>query len=348
MAYSPTWNNANAQGRLDPAEHWARLSDAEEIADAINRRRLTVYQGAQDFSSQVAAGEFVRRATLAAATAPPFDNFRDSLSETILSPVTGVLAGEPPTPTAMDWLWPIADADENKTIVSGSSGVGAGEVGLFQKLNGTTNWTDPAVTAGQTHVRAVHFNELRRTVEWLRRGRWELPIYFATGIFSIMPDSPWVGDIIANNGVDEVRSLGFAVLRTDDTPAKGLTNLTVRPAGYFELTADADCTVEIYRCLRPIEFVADPPTWNEYDPSASAAWDTPGGTGAGDATLIGSLVLTANVPGQLSNAALTAALQAMADGAEQNFLVRRSDTGTNTVSIDGSLRVEFDLDTPPN
>ena len=58
--------------------------------------------------------------------------------------------------------------------------------------------------------------------------------------------------------------------------------------------------------------------------------------------------MTANVTGQLSNAALTTAVQAMIDGAEQNFLVRRSDTGYETIGISGELIVEFDLDTPPN
>jgi len=114
------------------------------------------------------------------------------------------------------------------------------------------------------------------------------------------------------------------------------------------ITTDTDCTVEAYRCKRPIDFVTDPPTWNEYDPSASAGWATPGGTGAADAVLIGSVTLTANAPGSISNTALQSALQAMVDGAEQNFLLRRSDTGVETIAITASLTVEFDLNSPPN
>ncbi|HAU38859.1 MAG TPA: hypothetical protein DCX07_14225, partial [Phycisphaerales bacterium] len=54
------------------------------------------------------------------------------------------------------------------------------------------------------------------------------------------------------------------------------------------VTADADCQVEVYRCKRTVDFVTDRPTWNEYDPSASAAWASPGGAGADDAAWIGS------------------------------------------------------------
>jgi len=42
------------------------------------------------------------------------------------------------------------------------------------------------------------------------------------------------------------------------------------------------------------------------------------------------------------------ALQAMTDGAEQNFLIRRGDAGPQTVGVAGRLVVEFDLDNPPN
>ena len=346
MAYTATWTNANAQGRLDAATHRARLSDAEELADAINRRRLLVYQDEQDFSSQIADGQFVREPTIDSQSAPPFENFRDALDDTILSPATGGLGGTPATPGDMEWLWPLAGGDEDKIIVA--SGAGAGEIDLFDELNDTTAWTDPSVTAGMTPVRAVHFNELRQVVEWLRRGRWELPIYFAGGLFSVLPGTPWIGEAIANNGVDELRSVGFAILRTDGMPAQGLVDVAVRSGSCVELTADADCTVQIYRCLRSIDFTNDPPSWYYYDPSASLSWSTAGGTGSGDATLIGSLSLTADTPGQLSNAALTTALQAMVDGGEQNFLVRRSDSGAGTISITGRLLVEFDLDSPPN
>jgi len=346
MSYAPSWTNANAQGRLEAGQHFARLSDASELAAAANRRRLLTYQTQQDFSSEISSGKYIRRSTLAGASAPPFDNLRGSLDDKILSPPLGTMGGSPPTPAAIDWLWPVPGADENRIIVAGTPG--EGEVGLFQKLNGGSDWSDPILNAGQTTIRAVHFNELRQAVEWLRRGCWELPLYFAGGLFSVLPDSSWITDAIANNGTHELRAAGYAVIRTGETPDRGLVNVAAGSESYLQITADYDCSAEIYRCLRAIDFVNDPPTWNEYDPSASGAWTTPGGTGAGDATLIGSMSLTAGVPAQLSTAGLLSAVQAMVNGAEQNFLVRRSDTGPQTVGIEGTLVVVFDLNSPPN
>lgn len=347
MSYSPTWTNANAQGRLEPGVHSIKLSDAEELVAAINRRRILTYQFDQDYSEQVQSEAYVRRTLINGAPSPPND-FRDALAADILDPPTGGFGGSPPTPASMEWLWPETGADENKVIVSGASEVGEGQVGLFQKLNGTSNWTDSTLTAGQTAIRAVHFNELRQSVEWISRGRWELPIYLTAGIFSPLPDTPWIGELIANNGTQELRSIGNAVVRSNESPPRGLQNATVRSSSYLELTADTDCTAEVYRCLRDIDLANDAPSWNEYAPIASAAWATPGGTGSGDATLIGSINLTAYETGSLSNAALTTTLQAILDGAEPYFLVRRSDTGSATISITGSVTIEFDLDTPPN
>ena len=50
----------------------------------------------------------------------------------------------------------------------------------------------------------------------------------------------------------------------------------------------------------------------------------------------------------ISGSAVTVGLQAMVDGAQQNFLIRRSDTGNQTIWITGTVVMEFDLNTPPN
>ena len=283
MTYTATWTNSNAQGRLDAGVHFVRDDDPAELADAVNRRRRLVYLLGQDFSSQIGAGQGVRAATVATQTPPPFRNLRDNITGKILSPATGGLGGTPSTPQAMDWLWPIGGGDENKVLVA--SDPDTGQVGLMQKLNGTQDWADPTLTGGQTFVRAIHFNELRQAIEWITRGRWRLPVYLAGGIWSYLPNTPWIGDSIANSGTDDLRSVGFVAARTADTPALGLTGLTVRSATGLDVTADTDCQVAVYRCLREVDFAADPPTWNEYDPSASAAWGTPGGTGSGDCLL---------------------------------------------------------------
>jgi hypothetical protein len=346
MTYDPTWSNADTAGAVEPATHAVCLSDAAELAAAVNRRRLLSYQTEHDFSSHVASGAFVRSATFDSAVAPPFENLRSALAESILTPPVGTLGGTPSTPGEMVWLWPEADADKGKTIVTGPAG--AAEVNLFERLNGGSDWTDAVLTPGVSPFRAVHVNELRQVAAWLRRGRWTLPVYFAAGIFSTMPDTPWLGEAIANNGGDELRSLGFALLTTDETPARGLTNLTVRSGTRLDLTSDADCTVAVSRCLRPLDFSGDPPTWNEHDPSASAAWSMPGASGVSDAESVGTVALTAGATGSLGGAAVASAVQAMVDGAPPNWLIARSDTGSETVAITGELVVEFELDTPPN
>ncbi len=347
MTYTATWTNANQQGRLDAGEHFVALADGTELAAAINRRRLLTYQSGQDYSSHLYSAAPVREVTLDSAAAPPCDNFRDALAEGIINAPTGSMGGDPATPAAVDWLWPVADDDENKVIVTGSPG--AGEVNLFAKLNSGAYWTDGDLLAGRANVRAAHFNELRQAVEWLRRGRWRLPIYFSAGIFSVLPDTPWIGEAVANNGSSELRGLGFAVIRTDDNPPLGLADVTTRPACRIEITADADCTVEIYRCMREIDFAADPPTWNCYDPSAPAAWDAPGGTGAGDAVLVGTVELTAGQEGALTGQAVADAFEAMINGAPQNLLIRRADTGVETIEITSAEAIiEFDLNSPPN
>ncbi len=346
MSYNPTWQNADPAGQVVAAEHFIRLSDAAELADAVNRRRLLTYQAEQDFSSDIAAGAHVRNRVIDSAEAPPYDAFRKSLAEKILHPPVGTLGGQPASPLAMDWLWPIADGDEDKLLVAGDAD--EGQVGLFEKLNGTDDWTDATLTPGQSRIRAVHINELRQAVEWIRRGRWVLPVYPEAGLFSPMPDTPWGGGFLANDGSEELRVVGFSMLRTPETPPRGLTDVTVRPSTRIELLASDDCTLQVHHCLREIDFQTNPPTWNQYAPDASAAWSQPGGLGEGDSLPIGSLTLTAGEPGHMSGPVVAAALQAMTDGAERNLLVRREDTGPQTVEITVMLVVEFDLLTPPN
>ena len=116
----------------------------------------------------------------------------------------------------------------------------------------------------------------------------------------------------------------------------------------MEITADTDCTIEVYHCLRPINFFDNRPTWNEYDPDSSTSWSSPGGLGTGDSVYAGSVELIADTPGSFSSTGLTDALQEMVDGAERTFLLRRSDTGGFGVGTTANVTIEFDLDTPPN
>ncbi len=330
MTYTPTWANADAQGRVT-REHWARLPDVQELIDAVNRRRRLVYLEEQSFN----IADWLSVAPLPA--------LREQITDAILTPALGGLGGTPATPAGMDWLWPTADANENGVLRPDTGG----DVSLFEQLNGTSNWTDANLAAGE-FVKAVHVNELRQALEWTSRGRWTLPIYWASGLFSVLPDTPWTGEAVANNGTNELRSVGYAVFRADGLPVRGLTDATARATSKIEITADANCTVDLYRVKRWLDFEFDMPTWNRYDPSASLAWETPGGLGSQDAAFIGSIQLTADVPGTLTGAAVQQAFQDILDGADQFFLLRRADTGALTIFVSGRVVVEFDLTTPPS
>jgi hypothetical protein len=350
MTYQSTWANGSA-GRLAAAVQYARLSDVSELAAAVNRRRQLLYQPPQDFSSAIYAGAFVAGAAIATAIAPPFDNFRSAITGPILGPANGILGGQPSSPTSMQWLWPVAGADENNIIVTGLAGISSGQVGLFDQLNGQANWTDPSLAALSGPVRALHINELRQAIEWLSRGRWTMPIYFDAGLMSLQPDTPWVGNMIANNGAGQLQCVGQAMMIAPGLAGSplGLTGVQVRPTSSIVITADTACTIELYRCLRNVCFAStDLPTWNQCDPGASIAWSAPGGTGAADAVLIGSYAVPAGVATPVSDAQVQAALGAIAGGAQQNFLIRRGDVGPQTIAIDVSLTVEFDLENPPN
>jgi len=345
MSYDATWTNGNAQGRLEAGEHFVRLCDPQELAEAVNRRRLLTYQFQQDFTAAWASGEPVRQSPVSSADAPPFDNLRKNIATNILQPGLGGLGGEPATPQALDWLWPLADADAGKKIVTGQPG--EGQVNLFEKLNGTAGWTDATLLGGQSGVRAVHFNELRQSIEWLRRGRWELPIYFTMGIFSPMPEMDWIGEYIGKNELgQELRSIGYSVFRTGESPPRGLADVTARSSSYIELLADTDCSVAVHHVIRHLEPYADPPTWNEYQ--TGAPWASAGALGSGDSRPIGSVSLTAEEPGAVGGATLADELTKIVDGEEPYFLVRRTDVGPETIFIQGTLVIEFDLDSPPN
>jgi hypothetical protein len=346
MTYQATWTNGSQAGRVQSGVDRIRVCDAAQLAAAINRRRLLTFQAQQDFSSFIGAGFWLRRTLLDGAAAPPFDDFRGNVCHQILEPPAGMVPGLPPSPTAMQWLWPRGDGDENKVIVE--TNPGPGQVGLFDRLNGTSGWTDPGLSGGCTPIRGVHWNELRQSIEWLSRGRWILPVYFSGGLFSLLPDTPWFGGAIGNNGSSELRTIGFSILRYPGQPTAGLANVTVRASSYLEITSDVSCGAQVSHCLRPIDFVNDFPSWNKYQPRAGLAWGTPGGVGGGDSTSLGAMSLSQGAPAQFSGGGLASALQAMVDGAEMNLLLQRTDNGPQTVSVTGRLVVEFDLSSPPN
>lgn len=335
-----TWTNGTA-GRLVGGTHWIRGIDVIELAEAVNRRRRLVYLSADDFSGAAGVGLPVTAELIANSLAGTFTSFRHNISARL---VPGT------TPDAKEWLWPVADGDGGKKIVNGSQGVEEDEVSLFEKLNGTTTWTDWSI-GGSVRVRAVHLNELRWCMEHLTRGRWKRSVQARAGITSLVPGSPWLQRAIYNDGTDELHYLGSSTLRveTDAPPQRGLVDVTVRTSSQMVITASADCTVGVHRCCRAVDYTSDPttyPNWTSYAPGAS--WASPGGLGAGDAVTIGSVACTADVPATLSGASLATALQAMIDGAPQNFLLRRADEGFETIDVSAEVLITFDLAVPPN
>ena len=318
MTYTPSWTNGNGSGRLVGGTHWIDLDDAQDIADAVRRRMLLTYWSATDYSADLVAGAYPKTAT--------FNSFRYNIVNTILHPTPGALGGSPASPLSMKYLWP---GDTTKQLVSGTAG--AGEISLFDELTGTGTWTDPTLSAGGTFMRAVHHNELRQALEWIHLGKWVMPIYIPWGIFSLMPNNPWGGGAVANNGTDEVRVAGWANMSIGSS---GLINVSALSSSKIVVTADTACSVTAYACN--IDF-GTYPTWN-------SPWSSPGGLG--DCTLIGGTAVSPGSPGTIGVAA--SALQPMIDGGEQKFLFRRSDSGPETISITATLHVDFDLDTPPN
>lgn len=196
----------------------------------------------------------------------------------------------------------------------------------------------------------MHVNELREATELLRRGRWEMPIYWPAGIFSILPDTPWIGGVLANNGTHEVRSIGHAYLRRWEDPLSGLGNVRVLASSRVNLRSQRACGVAVYQLDKTISWTEQPPTWSHNPPDD---WDSPGGLGGG-ATYMGSAGLALDVPsGQfiasISGGSVAAGLQAIVDGARQNFIARRTDTSDPiTAELWGSLEIEFELNTPSN
>ena len=99
MTYQATWTNGTS-GRVTAAVDYICLSDVQEIADAINRRRQLLYQSAQDYSSVIKTGALVGRSVLSLAMAPPFDNFCSAVTGPLLNPTCGTLGGQPAIRTA--------------------------------------------------------------------------------------------------------------------------------------------------------------------------------------------------------------------------------------------------------
>ena len=355
--YNPAWTNADSNGRVDSTCYHGR-GDLDEIAAAINRRRLLVIQEPWDYDALLDVRPYVSQYVIDDSTESPAAdnalNFRQAVIDRILLAAPGRdTYYVPSNPSSLAWLWPLADADENKTVVTWLGSPSPTQVGLFNRLNGSPGWTDPAIVANATHTspaRAVHINELRQALEWLRRGRWVLPMYWNVGLFTGMPNVPWFGSLLTYDGTSEARALG--VVRPHIGP-RGLHGVRAIAAS-VSITFSAACVVEMRQVLRSISFDDDWPTWNHYRGDSGLPWSQPGGCGAGDSEVVfGPAPVSAGVPlvidGANGGSGWLPTWQSVLDqDSSPFFLLRRLDAAAGLVDIlSASLTLTFELDSPP-
>lgn len=355
-----TWTDKNRVEVGDPI----RLAYLTELTQAVNRRMNVLYRNSYDYSAYTGGG-YVRPQIYAGSLLTP-PHLRLAVTERIIAnDSAGCLGGSPASPTKCEWLWPVAGADYGKPI-SYAVTPPEGKVSIWSYLGsevpGGGGFTDPFLAGQKKFIRAKHINELRQVLEWERYGRWTMPFYMAAGMHSWWPDTPWWGDIVANDGADEVRILGFAYVRLDAAPpyesmnpVRGISSATVT-GGWFDIAADVDgswppnpdvsATIGLYRCTKPVPFeYEDGPSWNNW--CNASAWSTPGGLG--DCELIGSLSVPhshRDWPVFYRLNAGSAAFQAMANGAPNVVLARRMDTGPEAVLVQVRCGIEFELNDP--
>lgn len=332
MSYDPNWENPSSGQRVVARQNNVMLCDVREFAPAINRRRLLMYLSQGGYYGRSAAGEFIRVDPLVACSPNGDSGIRDGIAS-LIDLQSGMSGVTPSAEWAYNWLWPVADSDENKIIGYQDDGQ---FVNIFARLNDGTGLTDSGAGVG-SYIRAAHVNEMRQMIEWLRRGRMLSKIHLPIGIVSMYPDEPWVGGLLGNTGDDELLTIGYANLCDAADPAHGLANVNCLASSRITITAEYNCTVEAYHYTRPIDMSQYDHTWNSL------------GGGLCDAVLLGSATLQAGVAGNVSGQAVSNALNAIASGGgPAYFLLRRSDPSYETMYVQATVTAEFDLNSPPN
>ncbi len=127
----------------------------------------------------------------------------------------------------------------------------------------------------------------------------------STGLFSLLPGTPWLGQCVANWGGHELRCLVEV------------------PGDAVRLRSEGAWTGDVYGCLRPVDLRGGAPTWSSFDSRRQAAWASPGGIGAEDAVFLARIDFSDARP---------SALLAVPKGLWA-FLVRRADEGAETVAL---------------
>jgi len=154
--------------------------------------------------------------------------------------------------------------------------------------------TPADVAKAERMVRSAAENELRSG-----------DIAVSSGLFSVLPGTAWLGQCVANWGGHELRCLVAA------------------GGDAMRLGSEGTWMAEVYGCLRRIDVLRAPPTWNYFDSRRRAAWERPGGTGSGDAVFLTSVSFSDDRP-----TALLASPSWIG-----GFLVRRADQGPDALPL---------------
>ena len=280
-----SWAQENATGQLDTS-HFARAEDVTELYTELNRRRVIYFN---DSVPVVAPSGYITAGRLVDLR----EDVLDLLPQSYLR-------------DNMRWVWPLADADENKLLVANSSSDPA-EVGLLEKIGSPSNeWIrDPAAP---DPIHAEDINELRLALERVCRVK-TIECAHNTASISTNPTNMSFPDLmVSNNASEEVRAIGQLVMRSG-TPPQGMgPSVTVLDNSTLEVFSDEACTLDIYHVATELDYDGSYPTWD--DATDSLSWT--GGLGLG-ATLLTQIGCTANDWTEINFTGLVALLQSSAD-----------------------------------
>lgn len=155
------------------------------------------------------------------------------------------------------------------------------------------------------------------------------------GMFSVMPDTCWVGGLVANTGPHELRSI--VVIEPGQPASRSCP--PIGSASHLQITGGTDCRIEVYRCLRRLA-AEDRPTWRASRRRAGPQWSAPGAGGSQDSRLIGAVTVSADMAAALGGEDVLKALQSLAAGEQVWLVLRRADVGPNVAAVTVQCEIE--------
>ena len=327
MVYNYSWTTQDSEGKVTAGKDYASRLNLQELATAIKRRLKLCFVNKPDCLTvkYISSGDLAQMENL----------ITDILDQPAF---TGGLYDS--KPFSMRWINPLPDTNSNKLLTSSISN---DRLCIYELVNGRDQFT--RALDFENKIRALHINELRKVVEILRMGCWQSTVSFMSGIFTDDKDFPFAESVICNNNDLEIRAIGRTALH--DTEGNGLSNVTIRPESSMQFSTSEDCKIAVYRCKRRVDVYLNQPTWNQYNPEENLNWSTPGGLGESDAELIGTGTISGLTPITFSGTIVQQTLQAIANGAPCNFIVKRLDTGSEFINVSGCINAYWEINSPP-